>query len=242
MYQTVRRRLARPRDPRLAPGAARRHLARLLVSSLCAVALPGLAAAGVSAKGNVVERSAPRVAAFFDPAARETRVTGRVGSLCVALALPLAWTLDPDAANPDAALSAHLQAADGPVIDLSLRSARTLPMVPTLASRQGALFAGTEDLARRAAAALQREHEDFLGRPAQSVTFTPLGTGGLRWSATWLDPQLSTEAGALTIDAVILPVSPDWVLELSLSGVEDPAMHEAVLGEVLDRLRVGKGC
>ncbi|HEX2554047.1 MAG TPA: hypothetical protein VHL98_10110 [Microvirga sp.] len=225
----------------------RRGRAALALSAvLAAVAVfgaggPDPARAGVSATGTVRERPAPRVAAVFDPAARETRVTGRVEGLCVALALPLAWTLDPDAAAPDAALSAHLQAADGPALDLALRPARSLPLVPLLASRAGLVPSASDALARRAAAALQREHESFLGRPAQSVTLTPLGDGALRWTATWLDPQLSA-SGALTIDAAFLPLSSDWVLELALSGTDSPALHEAVLGEVLQRVRVGRTC
>lgn len=208
---------------------------------LAMLGLPGPAEAGISATGTVLERPAPRVAAVFDPATRETRVTGRIAGLCVALTLPAVWTLDPDAADPDAALSAHLQAADGPALDLALRSARGLPPAPTLASRDALVPAANDALARRAAGALQREHEGFLGRPAQSVTVTPLGGGALRWTATWLDPQLAA-SGALTVDAAILPLSAEWVLELSLSGAEDPALHEAVLGEVLERVRVSRGC
>ncbi len=219
----------------------RRRAGLWAVGLLAMLGLPGLAEAGISATGTVRERPAPRVAAVFDPAARETRVTGQVQGLCVALALPHAWALDPDAANPDAALSAHLQAADGPALDLALRSARSLPPVPALASRETLISAANDALARRAAGALQREHESFLGRPAQSVTVTPLGAGALRWTATWLDPQLAAN-GALTVDAAILPLSADWVLELTLSGTDDPALHEAVLGEVLERVRVRRGC
>jgi hypothetical protein len=212
-----------------------------LIALMSAFGLMEPARAGVTATGTVRERPAPRVAAVFDPAARETRVTGRVEGMCVALSLPHLWTLNPDAANPDAALSAHLQAADGPALDLTLRSARSLPPVPTLASRQGPIAAASDALARRAAGALQREHESFLGRAAQSVSLTALGAGALRWTATWIDPQLAA-SGALTVDAALLPLSPDWVLEVTLSGTEDPALHDVVLGEVLERVRVGRSC
>lgn len=218
------------------PGWAALPLLALLSASVIEPAR-----AGVSATGTVRERPTPRVAAVFDPASRETRITGRVEGLCVALVLPHAWTLDPDAANPDAALSAHLQAADGPALDLTLRSARTLPPVPILASRQGPIAAPDDALARRAATALEREHEHFLGRAAQSVSLTALGAGALRWTATWIDPQLAA-SGGLTVDAALLPLSAEWVLEVTLSGTDDPALHDAVLSEVLERVRVGRTC
>jgi hypothetical protein len=224
----------------LAHRTDRRRLAFLCVVSVLAAA-PGSAAAGVSSSGAVKERPGPRVAALFDPASRETRVTARVEGLCVALDLPLAWTLDPDAAAPEAALSAHLQDADGLALDLVLRPVRTLPPGPGVASRNGALPAG-DALARRAAGAIQSDYEGFLGRPAQSVTFKPLGSGSLRWTATWLDSQLPSGSGALTVDAAILPLSSDWVLELSLSGTENPPLHEAVLGAVVGRVRSGRHC
>jgi hypothetical protein len=73
------------------------------------------------------------------------------------------------------------------------------------------------------------------------VSLTALGAGALRWTATWIDPQLAA-SGGLTVDAALFPLSPDWVLEVTLSGTEDPALHDAVLGEVLERVRVGRSC
>jgi hypothetical protein len=193
-------------------------------SSPPALGKPALASPGPAA--------APEIAARFDHALRATRVTARAPGACAALDLPLAWTLDETAAP------ARLEAAQGgPTIDMNLRAARALPPVPSLASRDGALPADT-DLPRRAAAALQREHEEALGRPAQSVALTALDAGAWRFTATWLDPNLPAP---VTHDTVLLPLSPDWVLELTLDGASSRDMHEMLLGEVMERTRVG-GC
>jgi len=45
----------------------------------------------------------------------------------------------------------------------------------------------------------------------------------------------------VTHDTVLLPLSADWVLELTLDGASSREMHEMLLGEVMERVRVG-GC
>lgn len=205
-------------------------LALLGTPALAGVSAPALQRPTLAAPGPAVE---PEIAARFDPASRATHVTARVPGACAALDLPLAWTLDETAAP------ARLEASQGgPALEMNLRAARALPPVPSLASRDGALPTDT-DLPRRAAAALQREHEEALGRPAQSVALTALDAGAWRFIATWLDPNLPAP---VTQDTVLLPLSADWVLELTLDGADSRDMHEMLLGEVMERVRVGGGC
>jgi hypothetical protein len=188
---------------------------------------------------NRLAAAAPDLAARFDPAARATHVTARVPGACAGIDLPLAWTLVP----AETSLVASLRPAQGrpdraPILDLALRESRNLPPVPTLASRDGPL-ATADDLPRRAAAALQREHEETLGRPAQTATLTPLTRTAWRWTASWLDPHLPAP---LTRDTVLLALSPAWVLELTLSGAGSPEIYEELIGEVMGRVRVEREC
>jgi hypothetical protein len=188
---------------------------------------------------NRLAAAAPDLAARFDPAARATHVTARVPEACAGIDLPLAWTLVPG----ETSLVASLRPAQGrpnraPTLDLALRDARDLPSVPTLASRDAPL-ATADDLPRRAAAALQREQEETLGRPAQTATLTPLTTTAWRWTATWLDPHLPAP---LTRDTVLLALSPAWVLELTLLGAGSPEVYEELIGEVMGRVRVEREC
>lgn len=216
---------------------AHRLVRALAVTLLGLAAAPALAGVGAPA----LDRPAlaapalgaqPEIAARFDPASRATHVTARVPGACAALDLPLAWTLDESAAP------ARLEAAQGgPSLEVNLRAARNLPPVQSLASREGPL-ASTGDLPRRAAAALQREHEEVMGRPAQSVAFTALDDGAWRFTATWLDANLPAP---VTEDTVFVPLSADWVLELTLDGADSRDMHEMLWGEVMERVRVG-GC
>jgi hypothetical protein len=211
-----------------------RALAATLLGLAAAPALAGVGAATLDrpALANLALGAQPEIAARFDPASRATHVTVRVPGACAALDLPLAWTLDESAAP------ARLEAAQGgPSLEVNLRAARNLPPVQSLASREGAL-APTGDLPRRAAAALQREHEEVMGRPAQSVAFTVLDDGAWRFTATWLDANLPAP---VTEDTVFVPLSADWVLELTLDDTDSRGMHEMLWGEVMERVRVG-GC
>ena len=157
------------------------------------------------------------VQARFDPATRQTWVTGRADSdLCFSLALPDEWRLS----------AQGLQAIRSDVeLAVSLRSAQELRDMPQ------------PDLASRDAAVLQRDYEALLGRPAQSVSLTS-NAGATRWSATWIDAKLPTASHAMTVETLIVPLSSEWVLELSLSGVDTQEDYNALTQRLLSRLKV----
>ena len=95
------------------------------------------------------------------------------------------------------------------------------------------------DLAIRDAAALQRDYEELMGQPAQSVSLSSeAGAGAIRWSATWIDANLPTASNAMTVETLIVPLSSEWVLELSLSGVRSREGYEALAWRLLARLKV----
>jgi len=87
------------------------------------------------------------------------------------------------------------------------------------------------------AAALQQDYEGLLGRPAQSISLST-DAGATRWSATWVDANLPMASHAMTVEALIVPLSNAWVLELSLSGVETREAYDALAARLLARLRV----
>jgi hypothetical protein len=97
------------------------------------------------------------------------------------------------------------------------------------------------DLAHRDAAFLQRDYEGLLGRPAQSVSLTSPVPGATRWSATWVDASLPSSSRAMTVDALIVPLSNEWVLELSLHDVQEGEVHDALSRRILTGLRVNTG-
>jgi len=155
--------------------------------------------------------------ARFDPVLRQTQVTGRAASdLCFALSLPDEWRLS----------SEGLKAALSDVeLAVSLRSAQDLRDMPQ------------PDLASRDAAFLQRDYEELLGRPAQSVSLSS-SAGATRWSATWVDANLPTASHAMTVETLIVPLSGEWVLELSLSGAETREEYNGLAQRLLARLSV----
>lgn len=161
----------------------------------------------------------------FDPAARETRVTGQVASgLCFSFRLPQEWRLDGDGSGN------RLKAAASEAgIDVNLRSAGALQHLPQ------------RDLASRDAAFLQRDYEDLLGRPAQSVSLASSHAGAVRWSATWIDANLPTPSRAMTVEAFIIPLSKEWVLELSPENTGTPEAHNALVRHLLTGLTVHSG-
>jgi hypothetical protein len=108
---------------------------------------------------------------------------------------------------------------------VSLRSAQDLRDMPQ------------PDLASRDAAVLQRDYEELLGRPAQSVSLSS-NAGATRWSATWVDANLPTTSHAMTVETLIVLLSAEWVLELSLSGVETQEAYNALTQRLLSRLKV----
>jgi hypothetical protein len=161
----------------------------------------------------------------FDPSARETRLTNRVApDLCFSLALPQEWR--PVHEGEDIRMKAVSSDA---LLEIGLRSARELQDLPQA------------DLAQRDAAFLQRDYEGMLGRPAQSVSLTSPVPGATRWSATWVDVNLPSASRAMTIETFIVPLSRDWVLELSLAEVPAGAAYDALARSLLSGLAVRAG-
>ncbi|MCG7393376.1 hypothetical protein MHY87_10705 [Microvirga sp. ACRRW] len=162
------------------------------------------------------------VEARFDPQSGNTRVAGRVASgVCFALSLPQEWRAQTGEAG------IHLKAAFSQAeLEVGLRSAHELRGMPQ------------PDLASRDAALLQQDYENLLGRPAQSVSLASVSTGAIRWSATWFDAYLPANSHGMTIETLIVPMSSDWVLELSVTQVEERERYEALLQSMLAGLRV----
>jgi hypothetical protein len=157
----------------------------------------------------------------FDPILGETRVTGLVGrDLCVMLTLPFAWETADD---PTAGLRATKSGAE---LALSVRSLDEAPK------------RSDPDLARSDALLLQREYEDLIGRPAQSVVLAPLQSGVTRWTATWIDANLSNAAHALTTEAILVELPRNRVLELSLGNAGTREAYEDLVHDALSRLAV----
>ncbi|MBQ0822200.1 hypothetical protein KBI52_18575 [Microvirga sp. HBU67558] len=156
----------------------------------------------------------------FDPAARQTTVSGRAASdLCFFLSLPDEWR------RTETVIKA---VSSDEELSVGLRSAQDLRDMPQ------------PDLASRDAAALQQDYEELLGRPAQSVSLSS-DAGATRWSATWIDPNLPTASHALTVETLIVPLAGKWVLELSLSGIETRSAYNALAQHLLARLKVQSG-
>ena len=161
----------------------------------------------------------------FDPASRETWVTGHVApGLCFSLRLPQEWRLDADGSE-----NRLKAAASDAGIDVNLRSAGALRHLPQ------------RDLASRDAAFLQRDYEDLQGRPAQSVSLASSHAGAVRWSATWIDANLPAPSRAMTVEAFIIPLSKEWVLELSPDNIGTPEAHNGLVRQLLTGLAVHGG-
>jgi hypothetical protein len=192
-----------------------------LLAGAMVLAAPVQASGGLRAP----EARNSRPLARFDPAAGETRVTGHVApGLCFSFRLPQEWRLDPD--GSEIRLKAAVSEAG---IDVNLRSAGALQHLPQ------------RDLASRDAAFLQRDYEDLLGRPAQSVSLASSHAGAVRWSATWIDANLPTSSRAMTVEAFIIPLSKEWVLELSPENTGTPDAHNALVRQLLTGLTVHGG-
>ncbi|MEZ0169436.1 hypothetical protein [Microvirga sp. TS319] len=159
----------------------------------------------------------------FDPQARQTRVAGSVGSdQCFAFALPQEW--HSMTGGLDTRLKSTLSDAE---LQVSLRSSHELRGLPQ------------PDLTSRDAALLQQDYENLLGRPAQSVSLASLSPGASRWSATWIDANLP--GGPMTVEAFIVPLSEDWVLELSFSHLNAEGEYNALSRSLLTGLSVHEG-
>ncbi len=158
----------------------------------------------------------------FDPDAKQTRVAGRVASgLCFSLSLPQEWRVQTGGA--ETRLKAVSSDAE---LNVGLRSAHELRGMPQ------------PDLASRDAALLQQDYENLLGRPAQSVSLASAPTGAARWSATWFDAYLPSGSHGMTVETLIVPLSGEWVLELSVTQVEEKERYEALLHSMLVGLRI----
>jgi hypothetical protein len=94
------------------------------------------------------------------------------------------------------------------------------------------------DLARRGAALLQQSYEELLGRPAQSVSLIAASSGATRWSATWIDANLPSPSHAMTVEALIAPLSNGWVLELSLENIESKEAYNSLLQRTIADFKV----
>lgn len=177
------------------------------------------AASSTQAANGPLDRpmSSEPVQVRFDPMIRQTSVTGAVPSgLCFSFSLPEEW--QPTAQG--------LQSAHSDVeIGIGLRSAGELRDMPQ------------PDLASRDAAFLQKDYEELLGRPAQSVSLSSHGKAA-RWSATWVDANLPSASQSMTVETLIVPLSGEWVLELSVNGAETQAAYDAIAQRLLTRLQV----
>jgi len=174
-----------------------------------------------SASGAVEE-----VHAQFDPRSGQTRVMGRASSeQCFLLTLPQEWQAA--AGGLETRLKSTSSDAE---LKVNLRSSHELRGLPQ------------RDIASRDAALLQQDYESLLGRPAQSVSLASLTPEATRWSATWVDANLPS--GPMTVETFIVPLSQDWVLELSFTQVTAKEEYELLVRSLLAglELRRGSGC
>jgi hypothetical protein len=199
---------------------------RVVRASFC-VALLAVVPAHASNAQRLPEQAMEAVSARFDPATLETRVASRVTSnLCVSFVLPQQWQM-----GTGEALKTSLTSASGEAeLELAIRSARDLPDMPQV------------DLPSRDAAYLQRDYENTLGQPAQAVSLASLSSGAARWTATWIDANLPAGSHALTVETFIVPLSKDWLLELSLDNVEARDAYNALVQQMLSSVTVKPEC
>ncbi|MGO4386699.1 hypothetical protein AB4Y85_04110 [Microvirga sp. 2YAF29] len=161
----------------------------------------------------------------FDARMGQTRVVGPAApESCFALSLPQEWRSQ--TGGLDTRLKAVFSDAE---LEVSLRSTHELRGLPQ------------PDLVSRDAALLQQDYESLLGRPAQSVSLASLSTGATRWSATWVDHHLPSGPQGMTVETLIVPLSSDWVLELSLTNVTEKSRYEALMKAMLTSLKVQRG-
>jgi hypothetical protein len=166
------------------------------------------------------------IQARFDPQSRQTQITGRISAEpCFFLSLPQEWHAI------SGGIETRLKSASSEAeLTVNLRSSRELRGLPQA------------DLASRDAARLQQDYESLLGRPAQSISLASLTAQATRWSATWIDANLPS--GPMTVEAFIVPLSGDWVLELSFGNVAAKEEYETLVRSLLAglELRQGGGC
>ncbi|KAB0267506.1 hypothetical protein [Microvirga brassicacearum] len=169
------------------------------------------------------DRSRPEATAIrYLPSLGETQVAARIDqALCLAFSLPQEWRRVP--AGNGAAL--HLAAATGDgAIEIAFRSMRDLMELPQA------------DPITRDAAFLQRDHEGVFGRPAQASSLESV-PGATRWTATWIDGNLPSSTHMLTLETYIVRASPDWMLEISISDIDDRDTYDTLVQRVLANLQ-----
>ncbi|MXQ11500.1 hypothetical protein [Microvirga makkahensis] len=201
-----------------------KSFARLSCITGLAVALCGAPVAhAAKAQSQASFGPAGGVQVQFDAGSRRTLVAGRAGSgQCFSFTLPQEWR------STTGSLETRLKSASSDAeLVVSLRPSHELHGLPQ------------PDLASRDAALLQRDYENLLGRPAQSVSLASLAPGAVRWSATWVDGHLP--GGPMTVEAFILPLSDDWVLELSLSNIEAKEEYDGLIRGLLTDLSLREG-
>lgn len=202
----------------------------LRVSSIWPLSVPWAAAVllvawtpAVQAALRMSGEPLPALSVRFEPEADRTHISSWVErNLCLMLTLPQKWRL---ASGNNARIV--LAASDGAELEANLRPARDVRDMPQ------------PDLASRDAALLQRDNEDMFGRPAQAATLSALSSGAKRWTATWIDASFPAASREVTLDTIIVPLSDDWLLELSLTQVDTPAAYEALVGKLLAGLKLG---
>ena len=92
-----------------------------------------------------------------------------------------------------------------------------------------------------ATGAMARSPAKPIARPIKVMTFNvryASDEGATRWSATWIDANLPEASHGMTVETLIVPLSGDWVLELSLSGIETREAYDALARHLLARLKV----
>jgi hypothetical protein len=88
----------------------------------------------------------------------------------------------------------------------------------------------------RDAAFLQRDHEGVFGRPAHASSLESV-PGATRWTATWIDGNLPSSTHMLTLETYIVRASPDWMLEISISDIDDRDTYDTLVQRVLGNLQ-----
>ncbi|WP_046866010.1 hypothetical protein [Microvirga massiliensis] len=217
-------RLIRSRDPRTAYVRPTR-IACLAVF----LALPGslaFSSVGPSAKFEPDRAPFPSsvagLTAQSDPSAHERSVRGRLAAgLCISLRLPENWTLSTDRGR------AHLlDAKSGAEFEIDARS--------TVEPRDSQ----EADLSGREAAALQKQYEEIIGKPAQAVLHEPTNYVGVsHWSATWIDANFAAESHSHVIETFIV-VDHKSVVDVTLVNVGAREAYDRHVSRMLSSLRI----
>ncbi|WP_210497399.1 hypothetical protein [Microvirga antarctica] len=176
-------------------------------------------------QASLAERTLEGTAVTYMAGLDETHVSTQTGSVCVALALPKEWR---GGTNDDGQLTLRASSGEGE-LEIVLRPVRDLTDW------------SDADAVKRDAAFLQRDHESLLGRPAQAVNLEAVGAAA-RWTATWIDASLPSPSHSMTVETYIVPASRDWLVELSVSEIDDRRLHEALVARILSGLQTTSRC